>query len=919
MPLLHNYYKSDYRAALQNWDLAQGENGEIYIANGKGLLRYDGNLWSLTALPSNAIARSVLVDGGRVYVGAYKEFGYFERDELGIMVYTSLWPKNFVSHEDEIWNIVKDKRGHIFFQSFSSWFVYDGTSVTAHYDEKLLPLYFFEVDGEIYTQAVYGDFYRLSEGKFQKLFDKEQINGKHVVAALSGGNGRLILCTDWGLYDWDGKNLAPRRNAVASQLKEDAINRATLIPGDSTIVVGTIIGGVYGIGRNGNLLWHFDMGNRLSNNTVLGLMTDWEGDVWVALDIGLAHISTGSRFSLLTNDKSGPSVGMVYDVLVHDGKLYVATNQAAWIYSGDAQRSVRIAGSEGQNWHISQFDDQLILGNNENAKWIVGATAVPISASRQSSTSMHRCTINGEEVLLESTYYVMRVYRREGGRWQYSHEVDGFHAPVSQFEVDHVGNVWASHMSRGLYCLRFSQNLHDVQSRYFESLGQDSINAPIHVMKVRGRVVFSCNNHLFTYDDLHDKIVPFDDLNGLFRGEVFSATAVDDNTFWIADSDGFSLIVFENGHYRMVNHVSPSFFGLEANDNRNMVYVHDNVAYFCLNDGVGCLDMAYRNAPLPNKRHLVVESVLTTDSHGQDHRLPVVTSAKHPAVTDASVDFQFSFPNFSYTSMTFTFHLQGPGVDLVEKSTDPAINYGSLSYGDYHLTVTVSDVSGALVDTIDYYFVCPRPFYLSWWAWIFYAALLLAAVYGLVQFHTSRAERRMKKQYEDRKLQQDLKVMEQEKIIAEQKQQLLEAQLHDKTQEVASMALDAVARNRAIDGIRETLREKRRKGIISPADMASMMSQLGENADNDNFWELYQNNFNLVHKDFFKRLKEKYPSLTAGDLRFCALLRLNLPTKDIARFTALSVRGVEGARYRLRKKLQLEDGQNLIDFLIDFE
>ena len=80
MPLLHNYYKSDYRAALQNWDLAQGENGEIYIANGKGLLRYDGNLWSLTALPSNAIARSVLVDGGRVYVGAYKEFGYFERD-----------------------------------------------------------------------------------------------------------------------------------------------------------------------------------------------------------------------------------------------------------------------------------------------------------------------------------------------------------------------------------------------------------------------------------------------------------------------------------------------------------------------------------------------------------------------------------------------------------------------------------------------------------------------------------------------------------------------------------------------------------------------------------------------------------------------------------------------------------------------
>ena len=49
------------------------------------------------------------------------------------------------------------------------------------------------------------------------------------------------------------------------------------------------------------------------------------------------------------------------------------------------------------------------------------------------------------------------------------------------------------------------------------------------------------------------------------------------------------------------------------------------------------------------------------------------------------------------------------------------------------------------------------------------------------------------------------------------------------------------------------------------------------------------------------------------------LLRLNLATKDIARFSGLSVRGVEGARYRLRKKFNLAEGQSLIDFLIDFE
>jgi len=58
--------------------------------------------------------------------------------------------------------------------------------------------------------------------------------------------------------------------------------------------------------------------------------------------------------------------------------------------------------------------------------------------------------------------------------------------------------------------------------------------------------------------------------------------------------------------------------------------------------------------------------------------------------------------------------------------------------------------------------------------------------------------------------------------------------------------------------------------------------------------------------------------LTPGDLRLCALLRLNMPTKDMARMQNLSVRGIEAARYRLRKKLNLPEGQSLVDFMIQF-
>ncbi len=65
-------------------------------------------------------------------------------------------------------------------------------------------------------------------------------------------------------------------------------------------------------------------------------------------------------------------------------------------------------------------------------------------------------------------------------------------------------------------------------------------------------------------------------------------------------------------------------------------------------------------------------------------------------------------------------------------------------------------------------------------------------------------------------------------------------------------------------------------------------------------------------------MRQRYPQLTASDLRMCALMRLNLATKDIARFQNMTVRGVETARYRLRKKLAVPAGTNLTEFMIDF-
>lgn len=69
--------------------------------------------------------------------------------------------------------------------------------------------------------------------------------------------------------------------------------------------------------------------------------------------------------------------------------------------------------------------------------------------------------------------------------------------------------------------------------------------------------------------------------------------------------------------------------------------------------------------------------------------------------------------------------------------------------------------------------------------------------------------------------------------------------------------------------------------------------------------------FNELDPEFIKKLLLLSPKLVAGELEFCALLRLNFETKEIARYTGMSVRAVEGKKYRVRKKLNISSEEDL--------
>ena len=70
-----------------------------------------------------------------------------------------------------------------------------------------------------------------------------------------------------------------------------------------------------------------------------------------------------------------------------------------------------------------------------------------------------------------------------------------------------------------------------------------------------------------------------------------------------------------------------------------------------------------------------------------------------------------------------------------------------------------------------------------------------------------------------------------------------------------------------------------------------------------------------VHKDFHMKLKTSFPQLTELDKRLAGLIRLNLSTKEMASLLNISPKSVEIARYRLKKKLNLNKNTNLKNFI----
>ena len=140
-----------------------------------------------------------------------------------------------------------------------------------------------------------------------------------------------------------------------------------------------------------------------------------------------------------------------------------------------------------------------------------------------------------------------------------------------------------------------------------------------------------------------------------------------------------------------------------------------------------------------------------------------------------------------------------------------------------------------------------------------------------------------------------------------------------KKQEVINVALSIVEQREYLESLNQIVARLSKTDDTKEKDnlIAELKSSLNQRLsyDRDVDSQYFYAQAESLHEDFNAKLSENFPDLTPQERRLATLLRLGFSSKYIATLMNITPKSVEISRYRLRQKLGLEKGSNLVNFI----
>jgi signal transduction histidine kinase/DNA-binding response OmpR family regulator len=765
-----NFTAKEYQQNAQNWAVVQDNRGIIYVASQGGLLEYDGVSWRTINIP-NIFVRSLATDGkGKLFIGGKDEFGVAIIDARGALQYQSLVPllKPYQRDFSNVWRTHWTKEGAYYYTTKFLFRWNPNTQTLKVWSPE--PGFPFRTSficaGEFYIRLAKKGLARMTANSLVLVPGGELFKDKkiYMITPMADKNDSFLIGTrENGFFIYNGKVALPFPTQADEFLREKKLYHGTRLQhSQGQYAMATLLGGLLIMGAKGNIKQIYDKSVKLQDNNVKYVFEDSEGNLWLALNNGIAKIEYASPFAIY-DDRSNLG-GQVLAVKRHYNRLYVGTTTGLYTLRPPGKFS-HIKGLFALN-----FQSLLPAGYSLLAAASTGVLQINLK------DDTHRQIIKGPAyTLLRSTKNPHRVWaginkglismrlksiENEPSIWQVEHQFKTVTQQIKSIVEDPDGNLWLGTPTKGVIkiSLQCDKDVSKHRVKHYNSPGLLPAGE-INIFNAAGHTIFaSPGKGIFRFNENEQTFSPDFTLGDGFAGGskgVFRILEDKQGNIWFhSKSQSFKASQLPGSQSYSLPAINPLLRIPVAQV--HVIYPDQAVTWFGSTDGlIGYRTSSKKETKTEFKaliREVIINgNTLLYDSQNNQYKKfqDDNTNSTRPlliAYKDRNLRFRFAAPYFQGESDNqFRSFLQGYEENWSDWGSESWRDFTNLDAGRTTFRVQAKNTKGEISQDAVFHFRILPPWFNTWWAFSIYGLLSILAVYGIVRWRFRKLERETKK------------------------------------------------------------------------------------------------------------------------------------------------------------------------------